>query len=70
MGWPALWQRWPFMALLLVLVAGISDIRRFPTAKRLGPYSGLVPSLPASGKGRWGGAITKQGSTLLRWAVI
>jgi len=28
-----------------------------------------VPSLYASGEHRWGGAITKQGSTLLRWAL-
>jgi transposase len=58
----------PFIALLLV--AEVGDIRRFPTAKHLASYTGLVPSLYASGEHRWGGAITKQGSTLLRWALV
>ena len=58
----------PFIALLLV--AEIGDIQRFPTAKHLASYTGLVPSLYASGERRWGGAITKQGSTLLRWALV
>jgi transposase len=58
----------PFIALLLV--AEIGDIQRFPTAKHLASYTGLVPSLYASGEHRWGGAITKQGSTLLRWALV
>ena len=58
----------PFIALLLV--AEVGDVRRFPTAKHLASYTGLVPSLYASGEHRWGGAITKQGSTLLRWALV
>lgn len=57
----------PFIALLLV--AEVGDIQRFPMAKHLASYTGLVPSLYASGEHRWGGAITKQGSTLLRWAL-
>ena len=43
----------PFIALLLV--AEIGDIQRFPTAKHLASYTGLVPSLYASGEHRWGG---------------
>jgi len=58
----------PFIALLLV--AEVGDIQRFPTAKHLASYTGLVPSLYASGEHRWGGAITKQGSTLLRWGLV
>lgn len=58
----------PFIALLLE--AEIGDIQRFPTAKHLASYTGLVPSLYASGEHRWGGAITKQGSTVLRWALV
>ncbi|MGH9359345.1 MAG: transposase [Terriglobia bacterium] len=58
----------PFIALLLV--AEIGDIRRFPTAKHLASYTELVPSLYASAEHRWGGAITKQGSSLLRWALV
>lgn len=58
----------PFIASLLI--AEVGDIRRFPSAKHLASYTGLVPSLYASGEHRWGGAITKQGSTILRWALV
>jgi len=58
----------PFIAWLLI--AEIGDIQRFPSAKHLASYTGLVPSLYASGEHRWGGAITKQGSTVLRWALV
>ena len=58
----------PFIALLLV--AEIGEIERFPSAKHLASYTGLVPSLYASGERRWGGAITKQGSSVLRWALV
>ena len=58
----------PFIAWLLI--AEIGDIQRFPSAKHLASYTGLAPSLYASGEHRWGGAITKQGSTVLRWALV
>jgi len=58
----------PFIASLLI--AEVGDVRRFPSAKHLASYTGLVPSLYASGEHRWGGAITKQGSTILRWALV
>jgi transposase len=58
----------PFIAWLLI--AEIGDIQRFPSAKHLASYTGLVPSLYASGEHRWGGAITKQGSPVLRWALV
>jgi transposase len=58
----------PFIASLLI--AEIGDIERFPSAKHLASYTGLVPSLYASGEHRWSGAITKQGSTILRWALV
>ena len=58
----------PFIALLLV--AEVGDLDRFPSAKHLASYAGLVPSLYASGEHRWGGPITKQGSSLLRWALV
>lgn len=58
----------PFIALLLV--AEIGDLRRFPTPKHLVSYVGLAPSLYASGERRWTGEITKQGSSLLRWALV
>jgi transposase len=53
-----------------LLIAEIGDIQRFPTAKHLASYTGLVPSLYASGEHRWAGAITKQGSTVMRWALV
>jgi transposase len=58
----------PFIALLLV--AEIGDVKRFPSAKHLVSYTGLAPSLYASGERRWTGQITKQGSSLLRWALV
>jgi transposase len=58
----------PFIAWLLI--AEIGDIQRFPSAKHLASYTGLVPSLYASGEHRWSGAITKQGSPVLRWALV
>jgi transposase len=58
----------PFIALLLV--AEIGDLRRFPSPKHLVSYLGLAPSLYASGERRWTGQITKQGSSLLRWALV
>jgi transposase len=58
----------PFIALLLV--AEIGELSRFPTAKHLVSYLGLAPSLYASGERRWTGQITKQGSSLLRWALV
>ncbi len=53
-----------------LLMAEIGDFRRFPSAKHLASYTGLVPSLYASGEHRWAGAITKQGSSILRWALV
>lgn len=38
--------------------------------KHLVSYLGLAPSLYAAGERRWAGAITKQGSSLLRWAWV
>jgi transposase len=58
----------PFIALLLV--AEIGDLQRFPSPKHLVSYMGLAPSLYASGERRWTGPITKQGSSLLRWALV
>lgn len=58
----------PFIASLRI--AEIGDIRRFPSAQHLASYPELVPSLYASGEHRWGGALTKPGSTILRWALV
>jgi transposase len=56
-----------YSALLILAEAG--DISRFPTAKQLCSYAGLVPSLRASGDRAHYGRITKEGSPWLRWAL-
>ena len=48
----------------------IGDVRRFPSAKQLCSYAGLVPSTYASGSVCYHGHITKRGSRWLRWILI
>ena len=48
------------------LVATVDTIRRFPGAKQLVAYSGLVPSVRASGERIEYGPITKQGRSEIR----
>ena len=43
---------------------------RFPDAKRLCSYAGLVPSIYSSGSKTYHGRITKQGSRWLRWILV
>jgi transposase len=53
-----------------VVVSEIGDIRRFRSAKDVAAYAGLVPRMRESaGKGKELG-ITKEGSRLLRWALV
>jgi transposase len=54
----------------LLIVSEIEDIDRFPSAKKLCSYAGLVPSVHASGGKIRYGAITKQGSKWLRWILV
>lgn len=54
----------------LTIMAEIGDISRFPSAKKLQGYAGLVPSTYASGERMAHGRITKQGSRWLRWTMI
>jgi len=56
--------------LALLVLAEIGDVSRFPTARHLASYAGLVPSTYASGGVVRHGAITKQGSRFLRWALV
>ena len=46
------------------------DIERFPSAKKLASYVGLVPSVHQTGKTLRGGPITKQGNAYVRWALV
>ena len=48
------------------LVAAVDTIARFPTAKKLVAYSGLAPSVRASGDRTQTGAITKEGRSEIR----
>lgn len=54
----------------LIIMAEIGDINRFPSAKQLQGYAGLVPSTYASGERMVHGRITKQGSRWLRWTMV
>ncbi len=52
------------------LCAEIGDFARFPRARALSAYLGLVPSENTSGDKRRQGAITKAGSTLGRRLLV
>lgn len=54
----------------LLIVSEIGDITRFPNAKKLCSYAGLVPSVYSSGGKTRHGSITKLGSKWLRWIMI
>jgi transposase len=53
-----------------ILVAEIGDVTRFPTAAHLCSWAGLTPAHHESDAKTRRGRITKQGSRLLRWALI
>lgn len=53
-----------------VVVSELGDVRRFKSAKAVTSYAGLAPRVRQSaGKGKDLG-ITKEGSPLLRWALV
>lgn len=54
----------------MTILSAIGDITRFPSAKHLVGYSGLGTKVHASGQTHRTGAITKQGRTELRAALI
>jgi transposase len=56
--------------IALMILAEIGDVRRFPSARKLASYAGLVPTTRSSGDHTYHGHITKQGSSWLRWAAI
>jgi transposase len=53
-----------------IFVAEIGDITRFPDARHLCSWAGLTPTHRESDTKVHRGHITKQGSTLVRWAAI
>lgn len=56
--------------LAAVFLAEIGDIGRFKGPDSLACWAGLTPKVRASDTRRRHGAITKQGSRLVRWAAI
>jgi len=54
----------------LTIVSEIGEIDRFPDAKRLMSYAGVVPSVYSSAGKTRTGRITKQGSKWLRWTMV
>lgn len=54
----------------LTIMAEIGDISRFPHAKKLCGYAGIVPSTYSSGGKTMHGKITKTGSKWLRYIMI
>ncbi len=53
-----------------VVVSELGDVSRFPSSKAVTAYAGLAPAVRQSaGKGKNLG-ITKEGSPLLRWALV
>ena len=54
----------------LLLRSEMGPITRFPDYKKLVSWAGLAPSVHQSGNVEYHGAITKRGSSLLRWAMV
>lgn len=54
----------------LTIMGEIGDIRRFPSAKKLMGYAGIVPATYNSGDKARHGRITKTGSKWLRYVMI
>lgn len=50
--------------------AWVGDVRRFPTARALAAYAGLVPSVHQSAETNRTGGITKDGSKMLRRMLV
>lgn len=54
----------------MLIISEIDDIHRFSSAEKLAAYCGLVSSVHQSGETCYRGRITKEGSSLLRWALV
>jgi transposase len=53
-----------------IFVAEIGDVTRFPSARHLCSWAGMTPKLHESDTHSYKGRITKQGSTIVRWAAM
>jgi Transposase IS116/IS110/IS902 family len=54
----------------MLIIAEIGDVRRFPTARHLCAWAGLTPTVRSSDTKARLGSISRQGSSILRWAVV
>jgi transposase len=54
----------------LLIRSEVGPISRFPDYKKLVSWAGLAPRVHQSGNVEYSGAITKRGSSVLRWAMI
>ena len=54
----------------LLILTEIGDINRFPSPEKLVSWIGLAPRVRQSGGKLRSGAITKEGSPRLRWALV
>ena len=54
----------------LLITSEIGDVKRFPSAKHLCSYSGLIPSTHTLGNLSYHGHITNRGSKWLRWILL
>lgn len=54
----------------LTIAAEIGEIARFPSARKLVGYAGLVPRVKQSGQSARIGRISKAGPNTLRWAAV
>jgi len=52
------------------LVAAVSDVQRFPSARHFASYLGLTPRERSTGQRRQLGAISKRGDAYLRMLLI
>jgi transposase len=53
-----------------IIASEIGDINRFPSAKKLCNYAGIIPSQNQSAEKDYKGSITRQGSRNLRWVLV
>ena len=51
-------------------MAEIGDVNRFPSPRHLCSWAGMTPKLHESDLKSHRGKITKQGSTIVRWAAV